>query len=201
MRIRLQAEPFGNAAGHEAGGHGMWGQFLNWTVLVGGFTESSRSASGCQLLNTKCFFSYFVVKKQDCCMSVHSLVWLFQKFKATFLPFQNVISTFLLLSCLSMEEKTTLIQKPLWEASLLPGAHGVSLCSLWEVQRVSGTAMVTQQFKEVAPHWHLDSQFWTRTAFSAWHSGIIEDGAISLPDIIWFCSREQAAYMGLIKPD
>lgn len=67
----------------------MWGQFLNGTVLVGGFTESSRSTSGCQLLNTKCFFSYFGVKKQDCCMSVHSLVWLFQKFKATFLSFSK----------------------------------------------------------------------------------------------------------------
>lgn len=69
------------------------------------------------------------------------------------LPFQDVISVFLLLSYFSMDKKTTLIQKPLWKASLFPVAHHkVSLCDSREVQRGSVVpTMVTQQIKRDSP--------------------------------------------------
>lgn len=98
------------------------------------------------------------------------------------LPFQDVVSVFLLLSYFSMDKKTTLIQslseKP--PSSLSP---------------IIKWAFVTQEkfregqwyqpwshskSKEIAPHWHLGSELWAWTAFPVWRSGITKDGQISL---------------------
>lgn len=119
------------------------------------------------------------------------------------LPFQDITSTFLLRSCLPLEEKITVIEKPLWEGFLFPGAH------------IKSVSPAPEKFREGQWHHHghtanpRDSPtlalrlsilstncFFSLTFRNNWM------GRSVWSDIMWFCSREPATYLWLIiKPN